>query len=114
MAAEQGISVDEEGFRRLMTEQRRRGKEDAQRHKIGHGDVAGYRAALESGPSEFTGYREVMRESRVTALVGADGLLDGAGEGDEVELILDATPFYAEGRRSAARLGRDHGQRGGP
>ena len=97
MAAEQGISVDEEGFRRLMTEQRRRGKEDAQRHKIGHGDVAGYRAALESGPSEFTGYREVMRESRVTALVGADGLLDGAGEGDEVELILDATPFYAEG-----------------
>ena len=97
MAAEQGISVDEEGFRRLMAEQRRRGKEDAQGKKIGHGDLAGYRAALESGPSEFTGYREVMREAQVTALVGEAGLLDGAGEGDEVELILDATPFYAEG-----------------
>jgi len=106
MAAEQGISVDEDGFRRLMAEQRRRGKEDAQGKKIGHGDLAGYRAALESGPSEFTGYREVMREARVTALVGEGGLLEGAGEGDEVELILDATPFYAEGGGQQPDWGR--------
>ncbi len=106
MAAEQGISVDEDGFRRLMAEQRRRGKEDAQGKKIGHGDLAGYRAALASGPSEFTGYREVMREARVTALVGEGGLLDGAGEGDEVELILDATPFYAEGGGQQPDWGR--------
>ncbi len=105
MAAEQGISVDEEGFRRLMAEQRRRGKEDAQRNKIGHGDLAGYRAALESGRSEFTGYREVMREARVSALVGEDGLLAGASEGDEVELVLDATPFYAEGGGQQADWG---------
>jgi alanyl-tRNA synthetase len=106
MAADQGISVDEEGFRRLMSEQRRRGKEDAQRSKIGLGGLEGYRAALEAGPSEFTGYAEVMREARVTALVGDDGLLDGAAEGDEVEVILDATPFYAEGGGQQPDWGR--------
>ena len=97
MAAEQGLSVDEEGFRRLMAEQRRRGKEDAQRKKTGHVDTSVWRTVLESGATEFTGYGEVVREARITAILGDDGLLAGAGEGDEVEVVLDATPFYAEG-----------------
>jgi alanyl-tRNA synthetase len=97
MAAEQGIDVDEAGFRRLMSEQRSRAKADAQAKKTGHGDVSTFRAALEAGPSDFTGYRELMRDSSVTAIIGDDGLLPAAGEGDEVLVVLDATPFYAEG-----------------
>ena len=106
MAAEQGVAVDEAGFRRLMAEQRARAKADASAKKVGHGDLSAYRAALELGGSDFTGYREVARESLVTALVGEDGLLPAAGEGDEVLVVLDATPFYAEGGGQQADWGR--------
>jgi alanyl-tRNA synthetase len=106
MAQEQGIAVDEEGFRRLMAEQRSRGKRDAQAKKTGHVDTSVWRSALEMGRSDFTGYEEVAREARVTAVVGPDGLIDAAGEGDEVELTLDVTPFYAEGGGQEPDWGR--------
>ena len=99
IAAEQGLAVDQEGFQRLMTEQRSRAKADAQARKTGHIDLSAYRTVLEdSGRTEFTGYHEVSRESRIRGLLGGggNGLVE-AGEGDLVELVLDATPFYAEG-----------------
>ena len=99
IAGEQGLTVDEEGFRRLMAEQRARAKADAQARKTGHADLSSYRAVLDQGgPVDFTGYVEVARESRVRALLDATGEpLRAAGEGDVVELVLDRTPFYAEG-----------------
>jgi alanyl-tRNA synthetase len=99
IAGEQGLTVDEEGFRRLMAEQRARAKADAQARKTGHADLSAYRSVLDQGgPVEFTGYVEVARESRVRALLGGGGeALTAAGEGDLIELVLDATPFYAEG-----------------
>ena len=110
IAAEQGLSVDEDGFRRLMTEQRTRAKADAKARKTGHADLSLYRGALDDGgPVEFTGYLEVSRESRVRALLSARGdaadSLEVAGEGDEVELVLDTTPFYAEGGGQQPDLG---------
>src|SRR3954470_15191218 len=60
MANEQGLQVDEDGFRRLMEEQRLRAKTDAQERKTGHVDVSVYRALLDaSGPTTFTGYNEI-------------------------------------------------------
>jgi alanyl-tRNA synthetase len=98
IAAEQGLTVDEEGFRRLMADQRARAKADAQARKTGHADLSAYREVLDDGgPVEFTGYGEVSRESRVRALLGDGGPLRAAGEGDVIEVVLDATPFYAEG-----------------
>ncbi|HYN95235.1 MAG TPA: alanine--tRNA ligase [Pilimelia sp.] len=99
IAAEQGLAVDEDGFRRLMADQRSRAKADAQARKTGHADLSAYRGVLDDGgPVGFTGYQEVSRESRLRALLGADGRPVGAaGEGDSVELVLDVTPFYAEG-----------------
>ena len=98
IAAEQGLGVDSEGFRRLMGEQRQRAKADAAARKTGHADLSAYRSILDSGgPVEFTGYSEVARESKVRALLGESGTLEAAGEGDDIELVLDATPFYAEG-----------------
>lgn len=99
IAAEQGLSVDSDGFRRLMSEQRARAKADAQARKTGHVDMSAYRGVLDAGgPVEFTGYAEVARESRVRAVLGTDGsALPVAGEGDVIELVLDSTPFYAEG-----------------
>ena len=109
MAAEQGISVDEAGFRRLMAEQRARAKADAQAKKTAHGDLSVYRSALTDGTVEFTGYRELEREATVTAIIGtgsSGGPLPAAGEGDDVEVVLDATPFYAEGGGQQPDWGR--------
>jgi alanyl-tRNA synthetase len=106
MAAEKGLSVDEDGFRRLMAEQRARAKADAKAKKQAHGDLSLYRSALASGTNEFTGYRELSRESTVTAIIGDDGLLPAATEGEDVEIVLDTTPFYAEGGGQLADWGR--------
>lgn len=107
MASEQGLSVDEDGFRRLMKEQRERAKADARAKKSGHADLSAYRAVADaSGSTEFTGYTATENESSVVGLL-VDGVPSPAAvEGDEIELILDRTPFYAEGGGQLADQGR--------
>ena len=98
MANEQGLKIDADGFKRLMKEQRDRAKADAKSKKSGHTDVSEYRKIAELGKKiEFIGYTHLESESRLLGI-----LLDGkvsahANEGDEVEIVLDRTPFYAEG-----------------
>ncbi len=98
MANEQGLNVDAVGFKRLMKEQRDRAKADAKSKKSGHTDVSEYRKIAELGKKiEFIGYNNLESESTLLGI-----LLDGkvsahANEGDEVEVVLDRTPFYAEG-----------------
>ncbi|WP_121251022.1 alanine--tRNA ligase [Nocardioides ferulae] len=107
MAAEQGLSVDEDGFRRLMTEQRERAKADAKAKKGAHRDAHAYREVADSigRAVEFTGYTDVVSEGTVRGLVAAGGVVTAAREGDEVELVLDRTPFYAEGGGQLADQG---------
>ena len=98
MAREVGLEVDESGFTRLMKEQRDRAKADARAKKSGHTDLSEYKKIADaSGATEFVGYTQIETESRVNAI-----LVDGVGTksakaGDDVEIILDRTPFYAEG-----------------
>ncbi|TCB95304.1 alanine--tRNA ligase [Micromonospora zingiberis] len=106
IAAEQGLDVDREGFRRLMADQRARAKADAQARKTGHTDLSAYRSVLDAGgPVTFTGYTETARESTVRAVLGTDGPRAAAVEGDTIELVLDTTPFYAEGGGQQPDLG---------
>ncbi len=107
MAAEQGLAVDEEGFRRLMGEQRDRAKADARSKKGQHTDVSAYRQVSDTigRPVEFTGYSEVTSEATVRGIVTGSGVASAAHEGDEVELVLDRTPFYAEGGGQLADQG---------
>ncbi|MER5970877.1 alanine--tRNA ligase [Streptomyces sp. NPDC002055] len=107
MAAEQGLSVDEDGFRRLMKEQRERAKADAKAKKQGHADLSAYREVADSsGATVFTGYTDTEGESTVVGLL-VDGVASPAAhEGDEVEVVLDRTPFYAEGGGQQADTGR--------
>ncbi len=98
MAREEGLEVDEDGFRRLMKEQKDRAKADSKAKKSGHTDLSVYRALVDkSGKSEFIGYTHVTSESKINAIL-VDGLLVGsAGADEDVEIVLDRTPFYAEG-----------------
>jgi alanyl-tRNA synthetase len=108
MAAEQGLAVDEEGFRRLMTEQRERAKADAKAKKGRHTDATAYRQVRDElgRPVQFTGYSEVVSEGTVRGIIdGSAASTSSAAEGDEVELVLDRTPFYAEGGGQLADQG---------
>ncbi|MGH3472328.1 MAG: alanine--tRNA ligase [Nocardioidaceae bacterium] len=107
MAAEQGLSVDEVGFRQLMGQQRQRAKADAQAKKGRHLDAVAYREVADAmgRPVTFTGYDEVVSDASVTGLIADSGRVKAAGEGDTVELVLDRTPFYAEGGGQLADQG---------
>jgi len=107
MAREEGLSVDEDGFRRLMKEQKDRAKADAKSKKSGHTDVSVYRSiADKSGKTEFLGYTHITSESKLTGIL-VDGVgVSSATEGDDVEIILNRTPFYAEGGGQLADGGR--------
>jgi alanyl-tRNA synthetase len=96
MASEAGLSVDQEEFRRLMAEQRQRAKADARAKKSGVSSTAAYRALREHGPTIFTGYESLETESRVRGIIRKDELIEVAGPGETVEVVLDATSFYAE------------------
>ena len=108
MAAEQGVEVDEPGFRRLMAEQRDRAKADARAKKSAHGDTSAYRRIADAigHDVEFTGYDEVVSEGRVAGIIRDGVNVEQAGTGDDIELVLDRTPFYAEGGGQLADGGR--------
>jgi len=107
MASEQGLSVDEEGFRRLMGEQRERAKKDAAEKKTGNADVSVLSELIErSGAVTFTGYDEVATEATILGLLVNGAPVPSAGQGTDVDVVLDRTPFYAEGGGQLADAGR--------
>ncbi|MDQ2788708.1 MAG: alanine--tRNA ligase [Pseudonocardiales bacterium] len=98
MAAETGLRVDENGFRTLMAQQRDRAKADAAARRSGHGDLSEYRTVLDShGRTDFMGYTDLSAEARVVGLLVDGTGVPAAGAGSAVEVVLDRTPFYAEG-----------------
>ncbi len=107
MAAEQGLEVDQEGFRSLMAQQRERAKADARDRKAGLSATTAYREVLASGgTTAFTGYEETMSEARIIGLLHDGATVAAAPQGAHVEVILDRTPFYAEAGGQLADHGR--------
>ncbi|MFC5994188.1 alanine--tRNA ligase [Pseudonocardia hispaniensis] len=106
MAAEAGLTVDEQGFCALMAEQRARAKADAAARKTGHADAQAYRAVLDAGGgTEFLGYRDLAAEARIVGLIADGAGVPAADAGSAVEVVLDRTPFYAEGGGQQADTG---------
>ncbi|MRN55974.1 alanine--tRNA ligase [Paenibacillus monticola] len=93
-AAEQGLTVDREGFDSAMQEQRERAR--AARHDGGSMKIQGGVLGELTVKSEFVGYNDSVTESEIMAIVLDGVLVDVAGEGAECQVILGTTPFYAE------------------
>jgi alanyl-tRNA synthetase len=106
MAREQGLGVDEVGFRKLMNEQRDRAKADAKAKKSGHTDLTEYRGIVDkSGSSKFIGYENITAEAKLTGVLFDGKSVAEVNAGSDIEITLDRTPFYAEGGGQLADSG---------
>jgi alanyl-tRNA synthetase len=105
VARERGLTVDHEGFEAAMAAQRDRGRSAS---KFG---VAALKDSVKlSGRTGFSGYDRLTGIGRVTALIFDGAVVDTLSVGQEGQVVLDETPFYAEG---GGQMG-DSGTLGGP
>jgi alanyl-tRNA synthetase len=108
---EQGMTLDEAGFNQAIEEQRNRAR------KTGGFEQETARPAVTElagrvGTTKFVGYDRLESDSLVQAILKGDRLVKEAAEGDEVEIVLDVTPFYAEGGGQVGDRGVLMGQDG--
>ncbi len=106
MAQEAGLEVDMAGFDEAMGQQRRRAKADNQAKKHGHSDLSIYREWVDNHPTKFLGYETLVSDARVLGLIRDGQKVTEVREGDEVEVILDQSPLYAESGGQTADRGR--------
>jgi len=117
VARERGLGVDIAGFEGAMAAQRERARaswKGAQGHKSGGGKTRYAGIAERAGAIPFTGYDHVQEETEVVGLLVGDGEVDSAQAGDEVEVILAATPFYAESGGQVGDAGEITAEGGAP
>ncbi|HNO35279.1 MAG TPA: alanine--tRNA ligase [Nitrospira sp.] len=101
---EQGITLDETGFEAAIEEQRTRARKTGGfEHETARPVLSD--VATRVGTTAFVGYERLDSEGVVQALLQGDRLIKEAREGDEIELVLDVTPFYAEGGGQAGDQG---------
>ncbi len=96
MAREAGLEVDEGAFDALMREQQERARA-ATKREVARSESALREVLTERGPTKFLGYERLESDGILVALIRDGERVPAAAEGDEVEVVLDATPFYAEG-----------------
>ncbi len=95
IAADNGFSIDENRFRELLAEQKKRAR--AARKNAGADAWLNDSTDLSDiAKTEFTGYSEMTSDASVVAVIKDKERADAAYEGDEVIIVLDRTPFYAE------------------
>ena len=96
---ERGVTVDMEGFKACMAQQKERAraatKDDAEAAWSTYGSV--YSELLkEQGATKFVGYDQLSAQAAVKALVRNGQLVDQLADGEDGEVVLCQTPFYAE------------------
>ena len=106
MAREAGLDVDMAAFDAAMQEQRERAKADNKAKKHRNVDESLYREWVDANPTEFVGYDQLVHDATVIGLVRGGEKVGEVAQGDEVEVILDVTPMYAESGGQMADRGR--------
>lgn len=94
MVAEQGMTVDEKGFKALMQEQKDRARKA--REALGDLGWAGIEFGKDTPSTEFVGYDGLTTEATVLAIVAEEELREAVAAGAEAIVVLDKTTMYAE------------------
>lgn len=102
-AEEEGMTVDQAGFEKEMDAQRERAR--SARQDVDSMQIQGGVLGDIKVESEFVGYDQVAVEAKVAAIIQNGELVTEAQEGEEVQVILDKTPFYAESGGQIADIG---------
>lgn len=105
---EEGMKIDQPGFEAEMEQQR--GRARAARHDVDSMHVQGGVLGDLKVESKFVGYDQLQTSSNVLAIVKDGQLVNEARSGEEVQLILDVTPFYAESGGQIADRGMIDGE----
>lgn len=106
IAEESGLTVDREGFERLMAEQRERAKQDAKSKRIAATGLQVYSEFTKFGHTEFLGYESLTASGRVLGLLHEGETVGALSSGQIGEVILNRSSLYAESGGQAADAGR--------
>jgi len=93
---EQGRTVDTEAFDAAMAEQKAKARASWSGTGEAADDTVWFDVADKTGPTDFLGYDTITAEGQITALVADGAQIDSAKSGEEVRIVLNQTPFYAE------------------
>ena len=92
---EKGFSVDEDGFKEAMENQRQTARDARETTNYMGKDVTIYQSIDASVESKFVGYDRLIHESKVTVLTTKDAIVDELKEGEEGTILVEETPMYA-------------------
>lgn len=96
IASEKGIAIDEEGFHKEMAKQKEKARE-AHKSRVGSAwEKDLFEGTDKNIPTQFVGYTEYECDAEILYILMNDALVESAQQDDQVTLILDKTPFYAE------------------
>ncbi len=107
IAANHNLTVDVQGFDDAMEEQRRKAREGSDISDSVFGGSLGALAEIEKAhpATEFVGYSEFTTTAKVIGILKDGELIDKAGVGEKVDIVLDKTPFYPDGGGQVADIG---------
>jgi alanyl-tRNA synthetase len=111
IAEEQGLSIDWEGFQAEMEKQRERTRGVAMKPRPARAAAGAHGSKVVTG-TRFVGYRQYSCRSKVRDLIANEGSVANVGEGSEVDVILDKSPFYGEMGGQVGDTGELNSQKG--
>ncbi|MBI4305040.1 MAG: alanine--tRNA ligase, partial [Chloroflexi bacterium] len=104
IAGEMGLAVDGEGFKQEMEAQRERGRASGVAFAGARDQVRIYEE-LGVDETPFLGYTMTAADSVIVGIIRGGQIVQSASEGDEIEIVLRETPFYAEGGGQVGDVG---------
>lgn len=110
LGLEEGLSVDDAGYRAAMDHQRETSRSGAV-FNTGDRNWGELYAAIQPRTT-FLGYEVMAAEATIVAILGANGAQEQAEAGEQIELVLDRTPFYAESGGQVGDIGKIHAETG--
>ncbi len=115
LAAEFGVAVDRDGFDVALAEQRERSRSGTKEQLSKQSTLAAVFGAIQArvGDTTFVGYETTTAEGRVVAIVRDGVEFDELSGHGEAEVVLERTPFYAEGGGQVGDHGELHEPGGG-